>query len=30
LNESNIPFVLKDENFLTIVMPLNIWYNTTI
>ena len=29
LNESNIPFVLKDETFLTIVMPLNIWYNTT-
>ncbi|ACM92738.1 DNA polymerase III, beta subunit [Nautilia profundicola AmH] len=24
LNEPNIPFVLKDENFITIVMPLNI------
>jgi DNA polymerase-3 subunit beta len=24
LNEPNIPFVLKSENFLTIVMPLNI------
>ena len=24
LNEPNIPFILKDENFLTIVMPLNI------
>jgi len=27
LNEPNIPFVLKDDNFITIVMPLNIWYN---
>jgi len=27
LNEPNIPFMLKSENFLTIVMPLNIWYN---
>ena len=27
LNEPNIPFELKDENFITIVMPLNIWYN---
>ncbi len=24
LNEPNIPFVLKDDNFITIVMPLNI------
>ncbi len=24
LNEPNIPFILKDENFITIVMPLNI------
>ena len=24
LNEPNIPFVLKDKNFITIVMPLNI------
>jgi DNA polymerase-3 subunit beta len=24
LNEPNIPFMLKDENFITIVMPLNI------
>ena len=24
LNEPNIPFVLKDNNFITIVMPLNI------
>ncbi|MEO1924150.1 MAG: DNA polymerase III subunit beta, partial [Nautiliaceae bacterium] len=24
LNEPNIPFMLKDNNFITIVMPLNI------
>jgi len=24
LNEPNIPFILKDDNFITIVMPLNI------
>jgi len=24
LNEPNIPFELKEENFITIVMPLNI------
>jgi len=27
LNEPNIPFELKEDNFITIVMPLNIWYN---
>ena len=27
LNEPNIPFMLKDNEFMTIVMPLNIWYN---
>jgi DNA polymerase-3 subunit beta len=30
LNEPNIPFVLRDGKFITIVMPLNIWYNLTI
>jgi hypothetical protein len=27
LNEPNIPFMLRDGKFITIVMPLNIWYN---
>jgi len=27
LNEPNIPFMLKEDNFITIIMPLNIWYN---